>query len=372
MSKYEIKNIDWVNFLFLLLTPVFALLTIWVWLQKDGFSWGPVILGIIFYLLSGLSITAGYHRLFSHKAYNANPLVKLFFLIFGASTFQNSILKWGSDHRLHHQKVDTENDPYSINEGFWYAHMGWIVLKKNNQFHESYAKDFLKDRLVMWQHRFYIPLAVLAGFILPMALGEVLFNSWMGGLAIAGFARVVLVHHCTFFINSLCHYVGTSPYTDQNTAKDSWIMALFTFGEGYHNFHHYFQTDYRNGIQWYQFDPTKWLINLLRTLGLANKLRFTDQEKILTARMQMKIKSLNAKLAAHEKFQQDVEALKTKVLTALREFQELKNQYKKTKARELKAKMLSARQEFCASLEAWNQYLRFVKAYPIPQDFLNA
>lgn len=366
MNKYNFKDIDLVNFLFLTLTPVAACFLTLYWVKNDGFHWGQIFLGTALYLLTGISITAGYHRLFAHRAYDANPVVKFFFLILGAAAFQNSVLKWAADHRVHHNKVDTENDPYNINEGFFYAHMGWVFLKKNGEIKEKYARDMVAEKLIMWQHRYYIPIAVIVGFLFPALLGQVFFHSWLGGLAIGGFCRVVMVHHCTFFINSLCHCLGTTPYTDTNSAKDSWIMALFTFGEGYHNFHHYFQSDYRNGIMWYQFDPTKWLIKTLQSIGLACKLKLTGQDKILNAKMQMKMKKLQAKIKANEKFNQEVEALKERVFIALQNFQELKDQYKATKRSELKAKMEEAKAEFHATLEAWNFYIRYLNACPVP------
>jgi stearoyl-CoA desaturase (delta-9 desaturase) len=362
---YNLKNIDLVNLLFLLLTPLASLVAVVGWLYFDGFSFGPALLGLIFYFLTGFSITAGYHRLFAHKAYDANPIVKFLFLVFGAAAFQNSVLKWGADHRLHHTKVDSEDDPYSIQEGFFYAHMGWVILKKNSDIKEKYARDFLQDKLVMWQHRYYLIISIFAGLILPGLLGAWIFHSWLGGFAVAGLARVVFVHHCTFFINSLCHCIGTTPYTDTNSARDSWIMAFFTFGEGYHNFHHFFQADYRNGIRWYQFDPTKWLIRLLQVLGLAYRLKLTSQEKILAARMQMRVKALNAKIAANEKFHEEVEQLKARVLERWQVFQTLKHEYKLKKGEELKANMRLARQEFYATLEAWNKYMEYLRVCPI-------
>ena len=123
MVEYKFKDLALVNTSFLFLTPFATIIAIYYWLSIDGFSWAMVSIAVIFYTMTGLSITAGYHRLFAHKAYDANPLVKFFFLVFGASAFQNSLLKWGSDHRLHHSKVDTQSDPYNINEGFFYAHM---------------------------------------------------------------------------------------------------------------------------------------------------------------------------------------------------------------------------------------------------------
>jgi len=371
VSKYSFKNIDIVNFLFLFLTPVAAVVTTYYWVKVDGFHYGQVLLGLGFYLLTGISITAGYHRLFAHKAYDAHPLIKFLFLIFGAASFENSALKWCSDHRLHHYKVDTNEDPYNINEGFFYAHMGWVLLKKNGTVNERFAKDFRQDKLTLWQHKYYLPIAVFFGMVLPTFIGGYFLGSYLGGLALGVFARIVMTHHCTFFINSLCHFMGSTPYTDTNTAKDSWIMALLTFGEGYHNFHHYFQTDYRNGIRWFHFDPTKWMIKSLSFTGLAFKLKLTPQEKILAARMQMKVKELKNKFELPEMVLVEVEKLRAQVLEAMNKMHSLKEDYKFNKdkmcsmaMKEVNEKIDSAKEEFEHCMEQW-EYL--VKNYSLLQ-----
>src|SRR5882757_2331953 len=117
---------------------------------------------------------------------------------------------------------------------------------------EAFSRDLQKDPIVAFQHKYYMPIAIGMCFFLPMGLGA-LMGSALGGLAVAGFLRLVLVHHFTFFINSWCHMFGRKPYTSEHTAKDSFLMALFTFGEGYHNYHHTFANDYRNGIRWYHW-----------------------------------------------------------------------------------------------------------------------
>ncbi len=374
MKKYAWKNIDLVNLLFLVLTPVLAVVLTYIWINNGDFHWGQVLMGIVFYIFTGISITAGYHRLFSHKAYEAHWSVKLFYLLFGAASFENSVLKWGSDHRRHHNKVDTDEDPYNINEGFFYAHMGWVFLKRNSAIHEKYAQDFLKDRLVMWQHNNYQLIAVVMGLVLPTILGGVLFGSYLGGLAVAGLGRIVLTHHCTFFINSLCHKLGSTPYTDTNTAKDHWFMALLTFGEGYHNFHHYFQNDYRNGIRWFHFDPTKWLIKTLSCLGLAFKLRLTSQDKILSAKMQMKLKRMKLKTEAADTFSVELEKLKLQAIETLKKLQAMKAEYKALKAhasaellKEFKMKMKATQLEFKRTLQQWEalvNYYRLAVVHP--------
>lgn len=292
-TPYPKQEIDWVNTLFLTLTPVLAVVFSWMYFSNNGIELSQILLAIVFYFATGISITAGYHRLISHKAYKANNIVKFLYLVFGAATFQNSALKWCSDHRIHHRHVDNELDPYNINRGFFYAHIGWIFFKEQNTETAHYPKDLLNDKLVMWQHRNYIWLAVVAGFVLPTVIGHLL-GSALGGFALAGVLRIVVVHHCTFFINSLCHIVGTRPYTDTNTARDSYIMAIFSYGEGYHNYHHYFPSDYRNGIRWYHFDPTKWLIKSLSFMGLVRDLKKVPEKLISQARIEMQVKKLQS------------------------------------------------------------------------------
>jgi stearoyl-CoA desaturase (Delta-9 desaturase) len=287
-KKMRLENINWINTSFLILTPIIALALAITHFAQDGFHWQSWALGIVYYFVTGLSITAGYHRLFSHRAYQTHPVVKFLYLCFGAGAVQNSCLKWSSDHRIHHLHVDTPNDPYNINEGFFHAHMGWIMLKETNTKMDN-VPDLKADPLVMWQHRNYLLLAVIFGAVVPTIIGYFL-GSALGGFALGGIGRLVFVHHCTFFINSLCHYMGAQPYSDTHTARDSGFIALFSYGEGYHNFHHEFQADYRNGIRWWQFDPSKWLIASLASIKLAHKLRVTPEVQILKAKLLMQEK----------------------------------------------------------------------------------
>lgn len=367
-KKYHPLNLSWVNSSFLTLTPVLSIIFTGLWLYYDNFDYRVLLLGLFFYIASGISITAGYHRLFSHRTYEAHPIVKLLFLIFGAAAFQNSALKWSADHRLHHLEVDTEKDPYNINEGFFYAHMGWVMLKEQeiHSVGRRYVKDLINDKLVMWQHKYYVIVAVLFGLILPSLLGYLLFNTLLGGIAIAALAKVVILHHSTFFINSLCHYIGKTPYTRDNTAKDSWIMALLTFGEGYHNFHHYFQADYRNGIKWFQFDPTKWLIKTLEWLKLARKLKKTPEFKIYKAKLQMKLDELRERYKLSDEYLEELEIIKDKVIQSLTQLEEAKASYAKAIKSKmkgpdsllaLKRKILLAKEEFRYNYQTFNVML---------------
>ncbi len=236
---------------------------------------------LMFWFAAG-SITLGYHRLFSHLSFKASWPVKLFTLIFGAAAFEGSAIEWTTDHREHHKHVDHEKDPYNINKGFFWAHIGWLFVKFRIDPPFDNAKDLLQDKMVMWQHRNFLKIAILISFVLPPLIGW-----WWGGpitalgsFLIGGFLRVVIVQHATFSINSLCHWIGTRPYDDKVSARDSWFVALVTFGEGYHNFHHTFQHDYRNGVKPWQFDPTKWTVWFLSKIGMVTDVRRVPEEKI--------------------------------------------------------------------------------------------
>ena len=289
----------WLN-ITLFVTTLTAAAVLMPWREiTHGFGLAEwlTFVGLAFY--SGLSITGGYHRLWSHKAYKANAVVRFFYALGGALALQNSALHWSSDHRIHHKHVDNnDKDPYSAKMGFWYSHIGWMLREYQASRYHDYnnVRDLQKDKIVMWQHKHYLLLTILMNIGLPALLG------WMNGdiismLIIAGVFRLVVVHHCTFFINSLAHIWGNQPYTDKNTAKDNGILAVLTYGEGYHNFHHIFENDYRNGIRWWHYDPTKWLIKGLSYLGMATDLRKVPQERIEAAKLQMQMLKTQNKVA---------------------------------------------------------------------------
>ncbi len=288
-------SVDWVNTSFLVGTLVVAVIGVPLHLATVGFSW-PIVALFGFYLAAtGLSITAGYHRLFSHQSYQAIAPVRAFLLVFGAAAAENSALKWASDHRDHHLYVDRDQDPYNIQRGFFWAHIGWIFMKKT-AYDFNNVQDLQKDPLVRWQNRYYLPLAIGVGGVLPLLFGWAV-GDWWGGFLLVGVARTVIVHHCTFLINSLCHYMGNQPYSLKDSARDSGFVALLTYGEGYHNFHHQFQYDYRNGIKWYHWDPTKWLIAALALVGWAQRLRTAKEVHIFEARLEVQRALVQQQLA---------------------------------------------------------------------------
>lgn len=285
-SKQNQKpKIIWLNVSVFTITFLVSLICVPIYGYYSGYSLGIIVTAIIALSFCELSITAGYHRLWSHKAYEANSVVRFIYAIGGAFAVQNSALHWSSDHRIHHRFVDeNDKDPYSADKGFWYSHIGWMLREYQAHRYTNYenARDLQKDKIVMWQHRNYLTLVLLTNFGIPIIAGLMLGDIW-GGLLLIGVLRLVVSHHLTFCINSLAHMWGKQPYNDKNTAKDNPLVALLTFGEGYHNFHHAFQYDYRNAIKWWQFDPTKWLIKSLSWCRLAKNLKKIPEEKIAKA-----------------------------------------------------------------------------------------
>jgi stearoyl-CoA desaturase (delta-9 desaturase) len=293
----RLNSLNWPNSIFLIGTLLICLTAVPAYLWRYGLDWFQASLFLAFFVLTGLSITLGYHRLFSHLTFKARWPVRLLTLIFGAAAFENSVLMWAADHRRHHKHVDDELDPYNISKGFFHAHIGWM-LSKGAKTTLDEVKDLQLDPMIRWQHRHYLLIAIAGCFILPALLGF-LWNGWvgaLGGFLIAGVARVVFVNHMTFFINSWSHTWGRRPYSSRCSARDNAVLAWLTFGEGYHNFHHAFQHDYRNGVKPWQFDPTKWCIWLLHKVGLVRQLRRVPNETVLLAEIAEKQEQLSAKL----------------------------------------------------------------------------
>jgi stearoyl-CoA desaturase (Delta-9 desaturase) len=283
--RIPFHRVNWPTSIFLMSTMLVSVTAVPVYLVRHGIDWFQAILFLAFFCFSAASITLGYHRLFSHLAFQAKWPVKLFTLFFGASAFEGSALEWSADHRRHHKHVDHDEDPYDISKGFFHAHIGWLLFKLRPEPPMDNVADLRADPLVRWQHRLIIPLNFISGFILPTCIGWLWGGpqAALGSFLLAGVLRTVCVQHSTFFINSLCHTIGNRPYSSRCSARDSWLMAVFTFGEGYHNYHHEFQHDYRNGVKPWQFDPTKWTIWTLNKLGLASNLRRVPAEKIILA-----------------------------------------------------------------------------------------
>jgi len=298
-SQFPFTRVNWLISSFLIGTVVLSVTAVPVYLYFFGIDWFQIVLFFFMLGACGFSITLGYHRLFSHLAFRANWLVRLFVVVFGAGAFESSVLWWSSEHRYHHKHVDHDEDPYSISRGLFWAHIGWLMFKLKPETNLENVADLKKDPLLVWQHRYIHLIAFITAFVFPAVIAFA-WGGWrsaLGAVLLAGVLRVVVLQHCTFCINSLCHYLGAQPYSSKCSARDSWLMAIVTLGEGYHNYHHEFQHDYRNGVKPWQIDPTKWIIWSLSKIGLVKQLRTVSQDKIILTELAETLRKLEERLA---------------------------------------------------------------------------
>ena len=319
-------RVEWVTSSFLIITAILTFTAVPAYFYYFGWDWFLFAVFMFYYPATGMSITVGYHRLFSHKAFKASWPVKLFVLLFGAAAFENSALWWSSEHRKHHKHVDTDDDPYDITKGFFWAHMGWLMFKLKPATPIDNVQDLKKDGLIVWQDKWVHGIAFFMSFILPSGIGYLYaittenltpLAGLLGGLLIPGVARVVMVQHATFCINSLCHMIGSRPYSTSHSARDSWIAAIFTMGEGYHNYHHEFQWDYRNGVKSWQLDPSKWIIWILSKFGLTNDLKRVANERILLAETRETKRQLSDQISRFQALKGSSEELIEQTITSL-------------------------------------------------------
>ncbi|KAH8646263.1 stearoyl-CoA desaturase [Xylariales sp. PMI_506] len=284
------QHINWLNVVFVVLIPLMGFISAYF----VPLRLYTAIFAVIYYFNTGLGITAGYHRLWAHTSYKATPLLQLYLCLVGAGAVQGSIHWWSRGHRAHHRYTDTDKDPYSVRKGLLYSHIGWMVLQQDpKRIGRADITDLKEDRLVVWQHRNYLPVVLTMAFIFPALVCGFGWNDWLGGFVYAGVLRSCFVQQATFCINSLAHWLGDQPFDDRNSPRDNVITALVTLGEGYHNFHHEFPSDYRNAIEWWQYDPTKWSIWVWKRLGLAYDLKKFRQNEIEKGRVQQQQKKLD-------------------------------------------------------------------------------
>ncbi|KAF2002349.1 hypothetical protein P154DRAFT_431397 [Amniculicola lignicola CBS 123094] len=286
------KHVNWLNVFFILGIPLMGLIsTYWTPLR-----WQTAVWTVIYYFCTGLGITAGYHRLWAHKSYSAALPLRIFLAGVGGGAVEGSIRWWSRDHRAHHRYTDTAKDPYSVRKGLLYSHIGWMIMKQNpKRIGRTDISDLNEDPVVVWQHRHYLKVVLFMGLIFPTLVAGIGWGDWMGGYIYAGILRIFFVQQATFCVNSLAHWLGDQPFDDRNSPRDHVITAFVTLGEGYHNFHHEFPSDYRNAIEWHQYDPTKWSIWVWSKLGLATGLKQFRSNEIEKGRVQQLQKKLDQK-----------------------------------------------------------------------------
>lgn len=250
---------------------------IWLWV-KNGITWTDIWLCVGFYLFSMFGVTLGYHRLFSHRAFKSNAIVRFLLAVGAMMTAQGSVVYWVANHRRHHQYTDIPGDvhsPYIRDEGemdivtgFWHSHSGWTFgHKMTNAL--LFAKDIYRDPLLAWTNRMYL-LWVFLGLLLPAIIGGLITQSWYGaltGFLWGGLVRMFLSYHFVNGIDSVTHIIGTQPFHSADHSVNNAVWAIPTLGEGWHNNHHAFPSSAIFGIEWYQYDPGAWLLRGLEKIG---------------------------------------------------------------------------------------------------------
>ncbi|HEY5335588.1 MAG TPA: acyl-CoA desaturase [Mycobacteriales bacterium] len=262
-----------------------------------GTTFGPTLvdlgIGLVFYCITGLGITAGYHRFFTHGGFKANRALKISLALAGSMAVQGPVIRWVADHRKHHAFADREGDPHSpwrfgtgpraVTKGLWWAHSGWLFDREQNS-KEKYAPDLCADRDLRIVHKLF-PVATLVTLLGPMLLGGLITMSWTGALSAllwAGAVRVALLHHVTWSINSICHVFGNRPFTtrEDDRASNVWPLAILSFGESWHNLHHAEPTSARHGVDKGQIDLTAGLIRGFEKVGWAWDVRWPKPERL--------------------------------------------------------------------------------------------
>jgi stearoyl-CoA desaturase (Delta-9 desaturase) len=269
---------------------LFAVISLWGW----GCNWVEVALLLGMYLLTGLGITVGFHRLFTHRAFETSPAVQSILGILGSMALEAPLVKWVAVHRLHHQHSDQANDPHSphhhgpgvagVLRGFWYAHVSWL-FKEDPPNLAHYASDLRKNGLLRRLSALF-PLWAVLGMLIPTLLGGLLEGGWLGallGFVWGGLARIFLVHHVTWSINSVCHLWGRQPFRGHDQSKNNFLIGILALGEGWHNNHHAFPTSARHGLRWWQIDVSYGVIRVLALLGLAWNVKVPEKELVLAA-----------------------------------------------------------------------------------------
>jgi fatty-acid desaturase len=246
------------------------------------FNWsGVAVAALLIWVTTGLGISMGYHRLHTHRSYKVPLGLEYCLAVCGALTFEGGPIFWVATHRIHHQKSDQPGDPHSPRDGAWWAHVGWILFgdaKHNNtRLMSKYAPDLAKHRFYVWLNNYHWLPTVVLGLLL-LALGGLPLMLW--GICL----RIVIGLHGTWLVNSATHMWGSRRFATRDDSRNNWLVALVTFGEGWHNNHHAHPTSARHGLAWYEFDPSWVQIKILKFLGIAHSIQVANVDSELSER----------------------------------------------------------------------------------------
>jgi stearoyl-CoA desaturase (Delta-9 desaturase) len=265
---------------------------VWGW----GLSWLDVGLFVAFYLVSGLGVTVGFHRYLTHRSFTANRALRVALAVAGSLSLQGDVTTWVADHRRHHAYADKEGDPHSpwlfgtnaaaLAKGFWHAHMGWVYEPREHTNTARFAPDLLRDPDIQRVTALF-PLLTAISLLGPALIGGLVTMSWWGAVTAlfwAGFVRVAVLHHITWSINSICHMIGERPYACRDRSTNVWALAVFSFGESWHNLHHADPTCARHGVGRGQLDPSARVIRVFEQLGWATQVRWPTSRRLAALR----------------------------------------------------------------------------------------
>jgi stearoyl-CoA desaturase (delta-9 desaturase) len=261
--------------------PILVLLGMWLGWNHGLLVWQDLLVLAIFYMVIGSGVTIGFHRLLTHRSFKCSRVLRAAFAALGSAAAEGPVIDWVATHRKHHTFSDLDGDPHSPHghgsgwmgalRGLAHAHIGWVFSDMEVADEQRYAKDLLADPLIRFVDRTFV-LWVIAGLALAFGLGVALTGNITGGLTAllwGGAARIFLMHHATFSINSLCHFFGRKDYDTGDESRNLAWLALPTWGEAWHNNHHAFPTSYRHGLRRWQLDPSAAVIRTLELVGLA-------------------------------------------------------------------------------------------------------
>jgi stearoyl-CoA desaturase (Delta-9 desaturase) len=264
----------------------------WGW----GLGWTDVALFLAFYIPSGLGITVGYHRLFTHSSFKANRPLRIGLAVAGSLAIEGPVIRWVADHRRHHAFSDKEGDPHSpwrygetvpaLLKGLGFAHIGWMFdVEHTNR--DKYTPDLLRDKDIARVDRLF-PLWAAVSLIAPAVLGGLITWSLAGALSAffwASLVRIFVLHHVTWSINSICHAIGERPFAARDKSANFWPLAILSFGESWHNMHHADPTSARHGVLRGQIDESARVIWLFEKLGWATDVRWPKPERLAKLRV---------------------------------------------------------------------------------------
>ncbi|OQR77861.1 acyl-CoA desaturase-like [Tropilaelaps mercedesae] len=247
--------------------------------------WSTCITAVVLYFLSGLGITAGCHRLWSHKSYRARLPLRVFLGVMQTMALQNSIFEWSRDHRVHHKFTETDADPHNALRGFFFAHVGWLLCKKHPEVISKGSKvnmdDLLQDPVVTFQKKYYKPLAILACFVIPTLIPMVFFGeTFLNSFFVCALWRYCFTLNMTWLVNSAAHMWGQKPYDTHINPAENWVVSIGAQGEGWHNYHHTFPYDYKTSEVPYTLNVTTMFIDAMRLIGQAYDCRVVPPETV--------------------------------------------------------------------------------------------